>query len=103
MHGAPVVGLERTDAEAHGFEKHDGSLGEGFQPGNSGQVSRMGENFPEGTSQSDPSAVPPLDPDSLEEESPRAADEDEAIDSSQETVSEDGPSTEDETENQQAG
>ena len=103
MHGAPVVGLERTDAEARGFEKHDGSLGEGFQRGTTGTSRAWARTFPEGTSQSDPSAVPPLDPDSLEEESPRAADEDEAIDSSQETVSEDGPSTEEEPENQQAG
>jgi hypothetical protein len=28
----------------------------------------MGETFPEGTSQSDPSAVPPLDPETLEDE-----------------------------------
>jgi len=28
----------------------------------------VGENFPEGTSASDPSAVPPFDPESLEEE-----------------------------------
>jgi len=34
----------------------------------SGHDSVVGENFPEGTSASDPSAVPPFDPESLEEE-----------------------------------
>jgi len=46
----------------------------------------MGETFPEGTSESDPSAVPPFDPDTLED--------DEA---------ESGDSVEDEPENQQTG
>jgi hypothetical protein len=62
----------------------------------------MGDNFPEGTSQSDPSSVPPLDPDSLEDRPPRVRDEDEAI-GVPETVSEDEPTTEEEPENQQAG
>ena len=41
----------------------------------------MGENFPEGTSQSDPSAVPRRDPerDRLDDTPPRVRDEDDVI------------------------
>jgi hypothetical protein len=52
----------------------------------------MGENFPEGTSQSDPSAVPP-----------RNRDGDEAIEGRREPTPEDEPSIEEEPENQQTG
>ena len=61
----------------------------------------MGENFPEGTSQSDPSAVPHRD--EPEDESPRRRDEDEPTssgprdDPSEETDAEESP------ESQQAG
>ena len=39
----------------------------------------MGENFPEGTSASDPSAVPRIDRDELGDESPRQRDEEQAL------------------------
>ena len=55
----------------------------------------MGENFHEGTSQSDPSAVPPLDTESLEDVPPRVRNEDR-------TLAEE-PSIEEEPENQQTG
>lgn len=63
----------------------------------------MGENFPEGTSQSDPSAVPRTDQTTPQDEPPRRREEDEAIspvrsdDPSDETDAEDAP------ESQQAG
>lgn len=60
----------------------------------------MGENFPEGTSQSDPSAVPPLDRKSLEGVPPRVRDEDQAIAESQEHEPGD---VDEEPENQQTG
>jgi len=66
-----------------------------------GQGSFLGENFPEGTSQSDPSAVPRRD--QPEDESPRRQDEEAAIspsgrdDPAEETDAEEAP------ESQQAG
>jgi hypothetical protein len=39
----------------------------------------MGENFPEGTSQSDPGAVPRTDQTTPEDESPRSRDEGESL------------------------
>ena len=51
----------------------------------------MGETFPEGTSQSDPSAVP------------RISDEDELIEDKREQASDDEPTVEEEPENQQTG
>ena len=63
----------------------------------------MGENFPEGTSQSDSSAVPRTDQTTPEDESPRRRDEDESLtpggrdDPSEETDAEEAP------ESQQAG
>jgi hypothetical protein len=62
----------------------------------------VGENFPEGTSASDPSAVPPLDPESLEEE-PEGG----AVDEKRGAVGRDDPSEETDAEeapeSQQAG
>ena len=57
-----------------------------------GHASDMGENFPEGTSASDPSAVPP-----------RTHDEDEAIEGSGEPASDDEPTVDEEPESQQTG
>ena len=55
----------------------------------------MGENFPEGTSQSDPSAVPPLDREALEDVPPEIRDEDREL--------EDEQAADEEPENQQTG
>ncbi len=63
----------------------------------------MGENFPEGTSQSDPSAVPPLDREGLEDGPPRTRDEDQAPGESQDPAATDEPSVDEEPENQQTG
>ena len=52
----------------------------------------MGENFPEGTSASDPSAVPPLTEDEKDEIAGR-----------DEPTPDDEPSVEEEPENQQTG
>jgi hypothetical protein len=52
----------------------------------------MGETFPEGTSQSDPSVVPP-----------RIRDEDELIEDNREQTSDDEPTIEEEPENQRTG
>jgi hypothetical protein len=63
----------------------------------------MGENFPEGTSASDPSAVPRTEQTTPEEESPRHRDEEDALgtlprdDPAEETSAEEAP------ESQQAG
>jgi hypothetical protein len=57
-----------------------------------GDARDMGENFPEGTSASDPSAVPP-----------RNRDEDEAIEGSHEPTPDDEPTIDEEPENQQTG
>jgi hypothetical protein len=62
----------------------------------------VGENFPEGTSASDPSAVPPLDPAKLEQEPEEGARDEEGgevgrDDPSEETDAEEAP------ESQQAG
>ena len=63
----------------------------------------MGENFPEGTSASDPSAVPRIDAPEHEDESPRRRDEEQALgdvgrpDPAEETEAEEAP------ESQQAG
>ena len=52
----------------------------------------MSENFPEGTSQSDPSAVPlPI------------SDEDQAIEADREPTPDDEPTVDEEPENQQTG
>ena len=57
----------------------------------------MGENFPEGTSASDPSAVPPFDPENLEEEPEEERADVGRDDPSEETDAEEAP------ESQQAG
>ncbi len=63
----------------------------------------MGENFPEGTSASDPSSVPRIDQVESEDESPRQRDEEQALDDlgrddpAEETEAEEAP------ESQQAG
>ncbi len=57
----------------------------------------MGENFPEGTSASDPSAVPPFDPETLEEEPEEELADVGRDDPSEETDAEEAP------ESQQAG
>ena len=63
----------------------------------------MGENFPEGTSASDPSAVPRIDRSEDEDMSPRQADEEQTLgdvgrdDPAEETEAEEAP------ESQQAG
>lgn len=63
----------------------------------------MGENFPEGTSQSDPSAVPRTEQTTPNDEPPRREDEEQALgdvgrdDPEKETDAEDAP------ESQQAG
>ena len=57
----------------------------------------MGENFPEGTSASDPSAVPPFDPARLEEEPDEETPDVGRDDPSEETDAEEAP------ESQQAG
>lgn len=63
----------------------------------------MGENFPEGTSASDPSAVPRTEQTTPEDESPRPRDEEDALgpvrggDPADEADAEDAP------ESQQAG
>jgi len=63
----------------------------------------MGENFPEGTSASDPSSVPRSDPSEHEVRSPRQRDEEQALgdvsreDPAEETEAEEAP------ESQQAG
>jgi hypothetical protein len=57
----------------------------------------VGENFPEGTSASDPSAVPPFDPENLEEEPEEELADVGREDPSEETDAEEAP------ESQQAG
>jgi hypothetical protein len=68
----------------------------------SGHDSVVGENFPEGTSASDPSAVPPFDPERLEEEP-----EEGTVDEKRADVGRDDPSEETDAEeapeSQQAG
>jgi len=63
----------------------------------SGHDSVVGENFPEGTSASDPSAVPPFDPESLEEEPEEELPDVGRDEPSEETDAEEAP------ESQQAG
>jgi len=63
----------------------------------SGHDSVVGENFPEGTSASDPSAVPPFDPESLEEEPEEELHDVGRDEPSEETDAEEAP------ESQQAG
>ncbi len=62
----------------------------------------MGENFPEGTSASDPSAVPPFDPESLDEKPDEGA-----VEERRDDIGRDDPSeeidAEEAPESQQAG
>jgi hypothetical protein len=64
-----------------------------------GKAADMGENFPEGTSESDPSAVPPFDPESLDEAPPRRREEDDVIGEAEPLSGE----TDEEPENQHTG
>lgn len=63
----------------------------------------MGENFPEGTSASDPGAVPRTEQTTPEEESPRRRDEDQAISRVRRDDPADEADAEDAPESQQAG
>jgi hypothetical protein len=99
---APIIRLERADAQPGGLEDRGRSL-EGFRGVHLGHSGVMGENFPEGTSQSDPSAVPRTEQTSPDEEPPRRKDEGQDMgavgrdDPSDETDAEETP------ESQQAG
>lgn len=63
----------------------------------------MGENFPEGTSASDPSAVPRIDRDELDDESSRQRDEEQALGDVGRDDPEDETEAEESPESQQAG
>ena len=70
-----------------------------FRDRKAGHKPEMGENFPEGTSASDPSAVPRRDRENLNETPPRVRDEDDLTREAEPLSGE----ADEEPENQQAG